>query len=462
MPRTTTLFLRQSLVRLAVMSGLAIMLSSCASQQWIWVSGSNTVNEAGTYGTKGVADPINVPKARNCAVSWIDSSNNLWLFGGYVHGGGPINDLWKFDGAHWTWVSGSNLGEQSGNYGTKGVAAPNNVPGGRGCAISWVDRSNNLWLFGGTGYVSESTPGHLNDLWKFDGTNWTWVSGSNLVHQRGDYGTKGVAAPTNAPGARRVTVSWIDSSNNLWLFGGYGFDSSGEFAELNDLWKFDGTNWTWVSGSNIINQSGIYGNKGVAASANVPGARYAAVSWIDHRNYLWLFGGHGFDSAGQANFLNDLWKFDGSNWTWVSGSNLVLQGGHFQGGDYGTKGVAAPTNIPGSRMHAVSWVDSRNTLWLFGGEGIASAQDGRWGMLNDLWRFDPVTGMWTWISGKDANNQAGNYGTKNVAAPTNIPGARRSAVSWTDSSNNLWLYGGDGLGGDGRPGNLSDLWRYVP
>jgi hypothetical protein len=60
----------------------------------------------------------------------------------------------------------------------------------------------------------------FNDLWKFDGTQWAWVSGANVATLYGTYGTKGIASPFNVPGARDTAVSWIDSSNNLWLFGG--------------------------------------------------------------------------------------------------------------------------------------------------------------------------------------------------------------------------------------------------
>jgi hypothetical protein len=67
--------------------------------------------------------------------------------------------------------------------------------------------------------IVSSLLGFLNDLWKFDGTQWTWMSGSNISNQNGVYGTKGVAASANVPGARRNAISWIDSSNNLWPFG---------------------------------------------------------------------------------------------------------------------------------------------------------------------------------------------------------------------------------------------------
>jgi hypothetical protein len=65
------------------------------------VSGSNTVNAVGTYGTEGAASPANVPGARYTANSWIDDTGNLWLFGGSGNAppGSPtpfFNDLWEY------------------------------------------------------------------------------------------------------------------------------------------------------------------------------------------------------------------------------------------------------------------------------------------------------------------------------------------------------------------------------
>jgi hypothetical protein len=219
-----------------------------------------------------------------------------------------FNDLWKWDGTNWTWVSGSNAIDQDGTYGTKGVAAAANVPGGRQDGVSWTDSSGNFWLFGGSGHAS-STSGYLNDLWRWDGTNWTWVSGSNGINQIGTFGTKGVAASTNDPGARYSAVSWSGRSGSGWLFGGAGYASSG-YGNLNDLWRWDGANWTWMGGSNVRNQSGSYGTKGVASGANAPGARYDAMSSCDSAGRAWLFGGHGYGESDIAiGILNDLWSF---------------------------------------------------------------------------------------------------------------------------------------------------------
>jgi hypothetical protein len=398
-----------------------------------------------------VAGPSNMPGGRECPISWIDDSGNLWLFGGVGYaasgGYGYLNDLWKFDGTNWTWVNGANSSPQRGVYGTRGVANPNNVPGARMGSISWIDGSGNLWLFGGGGYAASGDNGLLNDLWKFDGTNWTWVSGSSSSKQYGIYGTKGVADPNNVPGARYASVSWIDGGN-YWLFGGYGYSAFGE-GYLNDLWKFNGTNWTWVSGSSSVDQYALYGTKGVAAALNVPGSRYQSISWIDASGNFWLFGGYGCAASGYG-VLNDLWEFDGTNWIWVSGSDFPDQSGV-----YGTKGVAGPNNVPGGRECPISWIDASGNLWLFGGGGCAV--DG-YGWLNDLWRFDGTN--WTWVGGSNGVNQCGVYGTKGMAAASNVPGARRDSVSWIDVTGNFWLFGGWGYAASGTNDYLNDLWKF--
>jgi N-acetylneuraminic acid mutarotase len=287
-------------------------------------------------------------------------------------GGGDLNPPFLL-ARKWTWVSGSNTINQIGIYGLQGTADPSNVPGARCAAVSWTDPQGKLWLFGGWGSDSVGVFGWLNDLWKYNPATfeWTWVSGSSTANKEGIYGTKGTGNASNVPGCRDEAISWIDPQGKFWLFGGYGYDSSGTVWYLNDLWKYNPITleWTWVSGSNIFGQNGIYGTQGTASALNVPGARARAVSWIDSSGKLWLFGGFGYDSSGHMYWLNDLWEYDPATpeWTWVSGSNVVNQAGI-----YGTKGMAAPGNVPGAREMPVSWIDSDGKLWLFGGYGYYS------------------------------------------------------------------------------------------
>jgi N-acetylneuraminic acid mutarotase len=370
----------------------------------------------------------------------------------------------------WTWINGSSTVGALGVYGTLGVSSGDNVPGSRYAASSWVDSSGTLWLFGGYGYASTGSLDSLNDLWTFSPItgNWTWVSGSSTVSAPAVYGSEGVPATTNVPGARMYAVSWIDKNNKLWLFGGEGVGSNNVSGFLDDLWEFDpiAKTWTWVSGNSASDTPGVYGTLGQPSISNVPGSRYRSVSWIDSKGNLWLFGGDGEDSTGFYGQLNDLWEYSPSanTWTWVSGGNTANEDGV-----YGTEGIPATTNVPGSRRQAASWIDGSDNLWLFGGSGWNASGSSGGAPLNDLWEFNPTAKTWTWISGSSTlytpNNTysaIGVYGAEGVAAVGNTPGGRTNPVSWIDSSNNLWLFGGNGFDSTTTVGELNDLWEFNP
>ena len=365
----------------------------------------------------------------------------------------------------WTWANGADVVNQLGTYGTQGTSAPSNIPGARQNAITWVDKAGNFWLFGGYGYASTGGSNLLNDLWEYSAGQWTWMSGLNVGGQPGIYGTLGQAALTNIPGARWGSVSWTDTSGNLWLFGGYGYAaSSAEVDTLNDLWEYTPAQqiqgqqfvpgvWTWMGGSSLTAQPGTYGAQGTASPGNIPGARYGAVSWTDASGNVWLFGGNGVALPGDLGDLNDLWKYSAGEWTWMSGTDLSNQEG-----SYGTLGTSGGANIPGGRFGAVSWSDTSGNLWLFSGSGYDST--GADGSLNDLWKYS--AGQWTWVGGSNVNGQVGFYGTEGMPASSNVPGARTLGVGWTDSSGNFWLFGGTGYDSLGSNGYLNDFWEFTP
>ena len=447
--------------------GLCQVIPQPSFGNWTWLGGMEAPNwSEGNYGTKGVPDAVNVPMARWNSTSWTDSAGNLWLFGGVDQEFWMLDDLWRYDPASnmWTWMGGSKLSEQAATYGTKGVPAVANGPGARECSNSWADSSGNLWLFGGHNPMRYSYS--LNDLWRYNISTheWAWMSGADTDGQAPVYGTQGIPSAANVPGARGVSISWTDSSGNLWLFGGYGYHKDNDvdyYGYLNDLWRYDTATgmWTWMSGADTFNQSGVYGIKGEPDNANLPGCRRGSISWKDSADNLWLFGGAGIDSLGNEGDLNDLWRYNPSTnqWTWMSGSNLMDQIG-----TYGTRGTPDDANIPGARTQSISWVDDSGKLWLFGGQ--IKDSEGNWGYylndLNDLWRYDTVTGQWTWVSGSNVPNQVGIYAGKGTPCATSVPGSRNTSISWTDTSGNLWLFGGRGYWNQGGETFLNDLWRY--
>lgn len=395
-----------------------------ATSEWAWVGGSNApVNNSsscalsGVQGTQGVAASGNTPSARSDAASWTDATGHLWLFGGSDCNGREPNDLWEFDPAtkDWAWIGGTTTNDQPGVYGTLGKPSAGNVPGGRAGAATWTDLSGQLWMFGGGGFDSNKVSGYLNDLWRFDPSTgaWTWISGNSTVPQSlegwpGVYGTLGTPAQGNAPGGRSDGIGWSDSAGRLWLFGGTNSDPNSSQGILNDLWVFDpaASTWTWMNGKNsigtdcsqftagitICGQPGVYGTIGIPDPANTPGARHSSGFWTENTGRFWLFGGDGFDGNGTENgWLGDLWAFDPTTdqWTWMGGSSgLNCPGGTCtQVGTYGTLGIPAASNYPGSRNSASSWTDSNGNFWMYGGIGFDSTSNEDF--LDDLWVYQP-------------------------------------------------------------------------
>ena len=397
----------------------------------------------------------NVPGVRNASAQWQDSSGNFWIFGGYGYDANGassyLSDLWKFNPStsQWTWMGGSNIHGQSGVYGTLGTASAANIPGSREDAMSWTDKSGNLWLFGGAGTDSAGSVGFLNDLWEFNPatSQWTWMGGGSVLGCANcaglaTYGTLGTPAAGNIPGGRDNSAIWTDSGGNVWLFGGYVDPANGDNAstELNDLWEFNPTTnlWAWMGGSNAPagNQNGVYGTMGTPAPANIPGGRDSMVNWTDASGNLWLFGGYGFNGGGGEAYLGDLWEFSPftNEWTWMVGSNTNGTNSLNKAGVPGTLGVPSASNFPGSRDRDNGWVDRSGNFWLFGGTGRDASNSNK--TLNDLWVYEPVlssltqaaTPTYTVASGtytsiqsvtiNDATAGATIYYTTNGTAPT--------------------------------------------
>lgn len=469
-----------------------VLPGSAQSNEWAWMGGSKSP-VPGAYGQLGTPAAGNMPGARISANTWMDSNGKLWLFGGDAidsnHRYGELNDLWVFDSAtgEWAWMGGSNsidnAAVESGVYGVQGKADAANLPPARKDAASWTDIHGNFWLFGGQRFAY----GSYNDLWQYNvsTSQWTWVKGSNMSDQPAVFGTMGVAASGNTPAALIDPAIWVDKQGNLWLFGGQSPAIGGATAYLNQLWKFDlNTNqWAWMGGNNVLGSGppygypGIYGTRGVPSAANIPGARKSATTWTDDQGKLWLYGGHGMDSAGVEGTLDDLWVFDLSTnqWTWMAGTTTFAGqcGSSYIGPGCGTPGthgvmqVPDAQNYPGSRETAVGWKDRQGNFWLFGGWGPQT--NGKWGGWNDLWKFDLKTGVWTWMSGADDLNCAyvfcgyvGVFGTMGTPDLGNSPSGRQMGFGWTDAKGNFWLFGGYGNNVSGVSTYLQDLWEFQP
>ena len=284
-----------------------------------------------------------------------------------------------------------------------------------------------FFIFSGCNLIFAQVPGQ-----------WVWIHGDSAAFNSGSYGLQGVPGPSNDPPSSYESCNWTDHNGNFWLYGGW--SPTGTYA---DMWKYDpATNeWTWMKGPGTPNYFGSYGIQGVSSPTNnPPNMSEGATTWTDGQGDLWLFGSR----------KNDLWRYviSTNEWTWIKGPNMSGNAGV-----YGTKGVPNILNNPPSRYEcASSWTDNNGNLWMFGGM--------LGGAYNDLWKYDPGTNEWTWISGSSSLNQLGVYGTLGVEDPANIPGARATYTHWMDNTGNFYIFGGEKI----TPPYIqfNDFWRYNP
>lgn len=347
------------------------------TKNWTWMDGSKRGNQS-NYGLQGMPNPINLPPGRYGHAYWQDDAGNLWIFGGWGDWNGYRNDLWKYDiqTGEWTWMKGSQSMNATGTFGTKGVAAMSNEPGGRTYCGFWKDDQGRFWIHGGHGNAVSTIDGNLADTWMYDpATNmWTWMHGYNVVNTWEWSAGLGIPDTMNIPSSRDGGHFWKDLNGNFWMFGGL---SSTDFED--DLWMFNPNTvmWTQVIASNT-NHNGIFGNLGVPAPANRPGGRGGGTTWTDQVGDLWLFGGLGDAITTNDDLRNDVWKYNiqSGMWTWMYGDSVFNDPGVF-----GQQGVANPSNKLPSMFFSRAITDGNGLTWIFGGD--------RWSNLyNLLWSFN--------------------------------------------------------------------------
>ena len=77
-------------------------------------------------------------------------------------------------------------------------------------------------------------------------------------------------------------------------------------------------------------------------------------------------------------------------WIWMKGSSAANSVGN-----YGSKGVSSPSNEPPARYQAAYWIDLQGNYWMFGGSEAMGMGH------NDLWKYEPSSNQWTWVSGSN-------------------------------------------------------------
>jgi hypothetical protein len=69
---------------------------------------------------------------------------------------------------------------------------------------------------------------------------------------------------------------------------------------------------------------------------------------------------------------------------------------------------------------------------------------------------------WPQVGGSNVQDAAATYGTQGTTSTTDFPGVQQAVVTWTDSSANPRLLGGEDIDANGTAGVLNDHWKYDP
>jgi hypothetical protein len=357
---------------------------------------------------------FNVGRLFGAAMVYDQSRQLITLFGGnIVTGGAPRNELWLFNG---DWIQ---------------LADVNLVPPARSLPVFQTDFANNrILLFGGvdptTTYadlwqyqygkwqrIITNTPGPQicaspnsafdtgrnklevlcsdSGLWEFDGTDWKGITGLNKV-----------------PPARAFSSLTYDPNiKKTVLFGGFISDY------INQTWTWDGTSWSQIE-------------------HDQPPQRAQASMWFDpHLNRTVLFGGVGRPSSqDRVNRFNDMWQFDGTNWSEIK-----------------------PAHVPPPRYGAQVAVDPRtgNAL-LFGGLRADTVQttgtDGKptttqvQVYADDFWQWDGKD--WTQVTygrtpfARENAGMAWDPSTQMMVIFAGYAGQQYFSDLWTLQNDNTW------------------------
>ncbi|KAL2915134.1 hypothetical protein HK105_205239 [Polyrhizophydium stewartii] len=412
----------------------AIAPTLVAAQVVTWIGGNTTLTPV--WGSKGVASAVAWPPQLQRHAMAADLAGNVWVFGGMAGGSNKLwtgtayaCDLWKYTPATgmWTWASGSKLLNDPGVTDTVGVASATAYPGGRAGPMMWCDAGGSVYVFGGGAMT--------NDLWRFSPADakWTLLSGTTDGSQAST-GVYSGNAPT--PGGRSAAA--VCSNRGLtqtFVFGGWGYDSTGAFGTNNDMWMFDSTSagWTWLAGNSTCRNQGSYRGLGSGSAGAYPAARHSAACWVDGAGTsVYVFGGFVIGSSRPSSGLvNDFWRFDlkASTWTWMAGTNTP--GGV---GTPGTLAVASTSNLPGARMAASSWASDTGDMYIMG--GISPT-----GYFSDLWRFRPATAEWTRLA-DNGQTTTGSVALGVPADASRMHSTMHQTAAFSAADRRVYLFGG--------------------
>jgi Peptidase family C25/Propeptide_C25 len=227
--------------------------------------------------------------------------------------------LWDYDGASWTFISGSS---------------PEDMAGwSHGLALDFG--ASGLWNYDGTTWtpLSGSDVEDMTDwanglatdfgasgVWNYDGSTWTSITGSNPEDMAGwshglamDFGASGL---WSYDGSTWTPISGSSPESMVGWSGGLAMDFG-----ASGLWSYNGTTWAFITGSNVEDMAnwanGLSIDFGASGVWNYDGSTWDFISGSNPEGMLGWSSGLAMDFAASG-----VWNYDGTAWSFISGSDV--------------------------------------------------------------------------------------------------------------------------------------------
>lgn len=312
-------------------NGIARIDSTTTMNGKMYVGLGNVTNAAQVYEYDGTT-------ARRIGGSGLDGSwpvntyediTSMMAYKGelYVGLGNSAGDgeLWKWNGTSWTKIGGDSINS------AWGVGTENAV--------------SSMVVWNGSLYVGLGTQPYQADIWKWDGSTWTLVAGTlgSTIAATGVNGSwyinprsvesmvvwnDQLCAGLGGTGGYAELWCWTGTGNWVKIGGGLGAGVNSSWpaaaavpslttykGELYagvqgsshqvSVWKWNGTTWTQIAGSDLNNTWG-------------DGAYTYPRTFATYNGDLYL----GVGYSGSSNPTGDVWKWNGTTWTQMGGDGL--------------------------------------------------------------------------------------------------------------------------------------------
>lgn len=240
--------------------------------------------------------PAGAPGRTSLGLAWDSVLDRVVLFGGFGDGS-DCTPLVNFNDCRDTWAF-SLLDNTWTDLTPGSISATNSPPGLSNVSMTFDVARSEAVLFGGSTASGACTSSFCDQTWTLSGTSWNRKT------------------PTTSPQPRiDATMTYDSLRDRVLLFGGRTNDRTGcppEFDDgfgcvLNDLWAWDGNDWTDIT----------------PTTGSLPPARVLPLLvYDDSRDRVIMSGGvtfiNGFDCDGRevSNECSwgDTWEFNGTAW----------------------------------------------------------------------------------------------------------------------------------------------------